>query len=450
MKRETKQSFAAVNPCRLCAPLGAALAFAGVEGAMTLLHGSQGCATYIRRFLISHFREPIDIASSSFAEDEAIFGGAAALEQAVSNMIAQYHPRLIGIATTCVAETIGEDVARYAREIGARLDSGAGPVLVPVSTPSYKGSHAEGYHAALYRIVETLARPGAASDRINIVAGMISPADFRFLREVCNGFGVIATILPDYSETLDGGIWEHNRGLPDGGTGINDIRAMGSASNTLSLGRGVPDMSAGDFLERTFGVRHSRLGLPIGIQATDAFMNALAAACGKPVPARYAAERSRLIDAYVDGHKYVFGKRAVIYGDPDAVVALAGFCGEIGMVPALCATGSAAPGLAARIGEAVPESDGPVTVLDKTDFDGISDAASAAGADILIGSSKGNFIAGRLDVPLVRVFFPVHDRIGGQRLLHLGYRGAQELFDRIVNEILDKRQRASKAEYAYM
>ena len=62
------------NPCKLCTPLGACLAFKGIAGTVPLLHGSQGCATYIRRYLISHFREPIDIASTNFSEDSAVFG----------------------------------------------------------------------------------------------------------------------------------------------------------------------------------------------------------------------------------------------------------------------------------------------------------------------------------------------------------------------------------------
>ena len=63
------------NACKFCTPLGACLAFRGVESTIPFLHGSQGCATYIRRYLISHFKEPIDIASSSFDESTAVFGG---------------------------------------------------------------------------------------------------------------------------------------------------------------------------------------------------------------------------------------------------------------------------------------------------------------------------------------------------------------------------------------
>ena len=55
-----------------------------------------------------------------------------------------------------------------------------------------------------------------------------------------------------------------------------------------------------------------------------------------------------------------------------------------------------------------------------------------------------------LNVPLIRVGFPIHDRIGGQRVLHLGYRGAQELYDRIVNALLEVKQETSKVGYAYL
>ena len=65
------------NACNLCAPLGAALVFKGIANSVPLLHGSQGCSTYIRRYLISHFKEPMDIACSNFGEDTAIFGGGA-------------------------------------------------------------------------------------------------------------------------------------------------------------------------------------------------------------------------------------------------------------------------------------------------------------------------------------------------------------------------------------
>ena len=134
---------ATVNPCTLCAPLGAALASAGVRGTVPLLHGGQGCATYIRRYLISHFREPMDIASSSFGESQTVFGGEANLHRALANIDRQYKPNLITVATTCVAETIGEDVERLLANFFEK-NPGHGPV-VWASTPSFKDGHVEGF-----------------------------------------------------------------------------------------------------------------------------------------------------------------------------------------------------------------------------------------------------------------------------------------------------------------
>jgi len=50
----------------------------------------------------------------------------------------------------------------------------------------------------------------------------------------------------------------------------------------------------------------------------------------------------------------------------------------------------------------------------------------------------------------VRVGFPLHDRFGGQRQLHVGWRGALGLLDNIVNTILEKRQDDSPVGYSYL
>ena len=60
---------------------------------------------------------------------------------------------------------------------------------------------------------------------------------------------------------------------------------------------------------------------------------------GNEIPEKYTKQRGRLIDAYVDAHKYTFGKKAVVYGEEDFVVAMAAFLDEIGIELALVATG---------------------------------------------------------------------------------------------------------------
>jgi nitrogenase molybdenum-iron protein NifN len=441
------------NACNLCAPLGAALAFKGVQGAVPLLHGSQGCATYMRRYLISHFKEPVDIASSNFSEATAVFGGRSNLQTALDNVRRQYAPELIGIATTCLSETIGDDVPHIIRDYVNGQNGGTQPEIVAVSTPSYSGTHIDGFHAAIRALVETLARrKQGAGTHVNLFPGLLSPADLRYLKRLLIDFEVENIILPDYSQTLDGPTWTDYQRLPAGGTPVAAIEAMGDARASLEFGRVLAnEISAGKHLHDRCGVPCYRLGLPIGVSETDRLVAALEEITGRSCPAQLTEARGRLIDAYVDGHKYVFEARAVVYGEEDLVVGLASFLCEIGVMPVLCASGGKSGQLTTVIRDAIPDFDRlKIEVLDGVDFMDIQTAAAKLKPDFLIGSSKGYPVARELDCPLIRVGFPIHDRVGGARLLHVGYAGAQQLFDRIVNGLLEKRQATSDVGYAYL
>ena len=126
------------NACKLCTPLGACLAFRGVAGAVPFLHGSQGCATYMRRYIISHFREPMDIASSSLGEKHAIYGGGPNLKQGLHNVMGKYGPQLIGVATTCLTETIGDNVSMIVKEFSRNTWITAMQQPYPGSSPSLR------------------------------------------------------------------------------------------------------------------------------------------------------------------------------------------------------------------------------------------------------------------------------------------------------------------------
>jgi nitrogenase molybdenum-iron protein NifN len=434
----------------LCAPLGACLAFRGVEGAIPFLHGSQGCATYIRRYMISHFKEPLDIASSNFGETAAIFGGMENLRDGLENVIRQYAPQLIGIATTCLAETIGDDVASHLRQIHAhpRIPM---PKLVHVSTPSYVGTHAEGFHAAVHALVDALAEPADRHDGVNVLSAMISPADIRYLKGIFEHFGLKATFLPDYSNTLDGPVWEEYESIPAGGTPIDAIRRMGGARATIEFGSTWDrSRTAGALLEKRFNVPRYDLPLPIGVIQTDQLMDVLSELSGKPMPASQEDERGRLVDSYVDAHKYVFDKRAVVYGEQDLVVGLASLLGEVGMIPSLCASGGKSGRFQEQLVRLEFTFQETLAVMEGADFSQIEAEAERHEPDIIVGSSKGYGLSRRANVPLVRVGFPIHDRIDGPRLLHLGYQGAQQLFDRIANALIGVSQDESPVGYSYM
>ncbi len=460
---KAKENYKATqNACKLCSPLGASVAYKGFKGCVPLIHGSQGCATYIRRYLISHYKEPIDIASSNFTQDSTIFGGDENFKLAVLNIINQYKPEIIGIASTCLSETIGDDVSLFLHHF---LDKhpDVKTDFVMASTPSYQGTNIDGFHEAVSGVVKRYAQKGIAQDHVNLFAGFVSTEDLRLLKEIMADFSLEHIMLPDYSESLDNPVWDTYHRIPEGGTAKEDVVKSGSAKASIEFGtilnRGKLSgrvkskqlsRTGAQFLKNEMDVPLVNMPMPIGITQTDAFFEELKNLSGNDIPEKYTKQRGRLVDAYVDAHKYTFGKKAVVYGEEDFVVAMAAFLDEIGIELALVATGGESGMLEAEIKKYCPENKDKVVVREGYDFESIREWSLENKPDILIGHSKGYYIARELNIPIVRVGFPVHDRVGGQRIKHLGYSGTQELFDKIVNALIEHKQSNSPVGYKYM
>ena len=60
--------------------------------------------------------------------------------------------------------------------------------------------------------------------------GIISPADFRYLKEIFRDFGLKPIFVPDYSDTLDGPAWQEYHRIPPGGTPVDEIRSAGRST----------------------------------------------------------------------------------------------------------------------------------------------------------------------------------------------------------------------------
>jgi nitrogenase molybdenum-iron protein NifN len=449
---EKKPSYVSTrNACKLCSPLGASVVFKGIRGCLPMLHGSQGCATYIRRYMISHYKEPVDIASSNFSEETTIFGGGKNFCDGIDNVISQYKPEAIGIASTCLSETIGEDIDGLISSYSTLHSGRQLPKFFHARTPSYKGTHMDGFHEAVFSVVSSLAKNKFTGNHINILPGFVSPADLQNLKRILNGFGIRFIMLPDYSDTLDGTNWSEYQLIAEGGTPVEEITYTGSAKATIELGNifNTPQ-TAGTWLQEHCDVANVRLNMPIGIKQSDALINTLENLSGLPSPESFKKQRGRLIDAYVDGHKYVSGKKAVVYGEEDLVISLVAFLSEIGIQTVLAGSGAESNRLEQSIKGIIGEIPETMTIMNGLDFEGLNEMADRLQPDFFIGNSKGYYIAHRLKVPLIRVGFPIHDRFGGQRIQVLGYDGTQQLFDRIVNALIEYKQENSPVGYKYI
>ena len=107
-----------INPANTCQPIGAMYAAFGIHGCLPHSHGSQGCCSYHRSALSRHFREPVMAATSSFSEGSSVFGGSANLLQAIDTIFSVYNPEVVAIHTTCLSETIGDDLNQIVSKAG--------------------------------------------------------------------------------------------------------------------------------------------------------------------------------------------------------------------------------------------------------------------------------------------------------------------------------------------
>jgi len=427
------------NQCQMCMPLGGVIAFKGIENAMVLIHGSQGCSTYMRLTNVEHYNEPVDIASTSLNEKQTIYGGEANLKKALDNVLRVYQPKVIGVLTTCLAETMGEDLERMIETY--KQDRGlSGIDIIPVATPSYGGSHTEGFWAATRQVIAYYARPTELHRKINVIVPHISPADIREIRRILDLMGMNYTLIPDYSMTMDRPYGGHYQKIPTGGTTTEDIARMPGAPATIQFGLTCPDsLSPGLYLQEEYGVPLVNLPLPIGLKNTDLFIRILAKLNGSSVPEILSLERGWLLDGMADSHKFNADGRPVIYGEPELVYALSMLCAENGAAPVVIASGTKNSLLARQLAPVLDNPDEIPLLLEGTDFAEIEAAALARNATIAVGHSGGKFLTERHGIPVVRVGFPIHDRTGGQRVLSAGYTGTLVFLDRFTNALLEQK-----------
>ncbi len=421
-----------INPPKMCQPMGAILAYMGVHGCVPLVHGSQGCSTYPRYNIARHFRESAEVAVSSLSEDAAVYGGAKNLTEAIKNIKSRLNPEAIGICTTCMSETIGDDVKLISKK--ALLDESI--KIFPASTPSYVGTHLTGYDNALRTLVETLAVKGEPNNKINIITGVINPGDIRELKNMLRIMNVQSIFLSDISETLDSPILPggHKPLLPEGGTKLSDIADSANSPGTIAICRTAG--SAAVFLKNKFNVPVVLDPAPIGVANTDRFVQNISSLRGVPIPREIEIERGRLIDSMVDVHHYMFGRKVAIFGDPDIVSAIVRFCAEAGMAPTVAMTATRHKDFAPDVKAVNSEYKTDTQILEGTDLYEFHEVVKNHGAELIVGNSKGKDIADDENVPLVRMGFPVYDRVGVYRYPIMGYNGSIYLLDQMTNAIL--------------
>jgi nitrogenase molybdenum-iron protein beta chain len=439
----TERNAVTINPAKTCQPIGAMYAALGIHGCLPHSHGSQGCCSYHRSTLTRHFKDPIMAGTSSFTEGSSVFGGQANLLAALSNMFTIYDPDMVAVHTTCLSETIGDDVNQI---VSKAFDEGripAGKKVIYCNTPSYIGSHVTGFSNMVMGIVKGLAeKEGEPLDQLNIIPGWVEPSDMREIKRIAADMGIRAVVFPDTSDVVDTPQTGEFKMYPDGGTTVAAMATVGNSRKTLALGAWASEAGARQ-LDIKCKVPFETLDLPIGLSATDRFIEALSAAAGKAVPEAFVAERGRLVDVIADMSQYLYGKKVALFGDPDQLIPLTEFLLDLNMLPQHIVSGTPGKAFERRISEItagrVPDlnvKNGP-----QADMFLLHQWIKNDPVDLLIGNTYGKYIARDEDIPFVRYGFPILDRVGHSYFPSVGYTGGIRLLEKILGVIMDKQDR---------
>ncbi len=439
----TERQALTIQPAKTCQPVGALYAALGIHRCMPHSHGSQGCCSYHRSALTRHYKEPVMAATSCFTEGASVFGGQANLLEAITNIFTVYSPDIIAVHTTCLSETIGDDVHQIIGRAHEENRIPEGKWVISASTPSYVGSHVMGFASMTKAMIEAFAvTPKRRGNHVTIIPGFVDPPDMIEVKRLATLMGLKVIVAPDTSGVLDTPQTGHYDMYPSGGVTVDQLVATGSSLGTIALGP-IASGPAARALDVKCKVPCTVLPLPIGVRATDEYITALRSA-GGVVPEAIDYERGQLLDVITDMQQYFYGKTAALIGDPDQLVSIAQFLTDVGIRVKYAVTGTPGKKFANRI-QAATGSDS-IIARDASDYYYLHQLIKTEKVDMVFGNTYAKYLCRDEDIPLIRTGFPIYDRIGHQYFPIVGYRGGLRLLERILSALMDRQDRDAPEE----
>ncbi|BAZ06576.1 nitrogenase iron-molybdenum cofactor biosynthesis protein NifN [Calothrix sp. NIES-3974] len=414
-----------VNPLKLSQPLGATLAFLGLKGVIPLLHGSQGCTAFAKVILVRHFREVIPLSTTAMTEVTTILGGEENIETAILTLVEKVKPEIIGLCTTGLTETRGDDMEGILKDFRKKHPELAYLPIILVSAPDFKGSLQDGFAAAVEAIVKQMPVYGETiPNQVTILAGAaFTPGDVQHIKEIVRDFGLNPIVVPDLSTSMDGHLGDDWSPITVGGTTTEELRQIGRSAFAIALGESM--RGAASILEERFNIPFEVFHELTGLHPVDEFMQALSDLSGVSVPHKYRHQRRQLQDAMLDTHFYFGRKRISLALEPDLLWSTVLFLQSMGAEIHTAVTTTRSPLL-----EHLPVE--KVVIGDYEDFSNF-----AQGSDLLIGNSHAAPISRSLGIPLFRQGIPIFDRLGNGQACKVGYRGTMEILFEIGNTLLE-------------
>ncbi|MFE1598874.1 ferredoxin:protochlorophyllide reductase (ATP-dependent) subunit B [Methylobacterium sp. ID0610] len=398
--------------------IGAMRIAASMQGLHYVLHAPQGDTYADLLFTMIERRDTRPpVTYTTFQARDLGADTAALFKEAVAAAHARFRPQAMIVGASCTAELLQDDPAGLSRALGLPIP------VIPLELPAYQKKENWGASETFYRLVRALAGPPAPrpaeAARCNILGptalGFRHRDDLREVRGLLDRLGIAVNVVAPL------------------GAAPADLGRLGQAAFNVVL---YPEVArtAAQWLERTHRQPFVEIA-PIGVRATVAFVEAVAALAGVDPAPVLAAEGSRLpwYSRSVDS-TYLTGKRVFVFGDATHAVAAARVAtAEIGFTLAGLGTYSRE---SAREVRAAAEGHG-IEALITDDTLAVEAAITAAQPDLVLGTQMERHVAKRLGIPCAVISAPMHVQdVPARHAPQMGFEGANVLFDTFVHPLM--------------
>ncbi len=317
-----------INPAILSQPMGALLAFLGIKNCMPLMHGAQGCASFSKVFFTRHFNDPIAIQTTAVNDITAVLdGGHYGILTAIQNITQKVTPELIGLHTTGLTETKGDDVRGACDLIKEEQP------IVWVNTPDFEGGLESGFAKTITAIIDQLviSQTKIDTNKIVIIPNVnIKPIEIEKIKDALLLCGFEALAIPDSSESLDGHLGEKQGSLSSGGITVDEIKQLATASVVITIGQSVKSCG-GAMVMKNSAMKHIHFDGLSGLCDADLFYKTLLElkSISRPHPS-IVRWRKRLQDALLDTHFAIGSTKFALIAEPDQLYSIAQALNEAG------------------------------------------------------------------------------------------------------------------------
>ncbi|HTY15811.1 MAG TPA: nitrogenase component 1 [Methanoregulaceae archaeon] len=281
-----------------CTLTGALAVTTSITDSVTLIHGPDGCAHHnfslLHATLLDNGNVRIPhIMSSGLMEEDIIFGGEPSLARAIIRACEE-QPRMIFVLSTCITDTIGDDVK------GICSDSGANVLYIPTSG-FFGGQFEDGFSNALITIAQSVAGRKRCENLVNdgeVRVNLIGEKNLEY--EVEQNFDEICRLLSLLGVSVNIRY-------------VHEIRTD-DLDNLPLAGFNIlrePSLAAvGKQLQGQFGMPYVD-SFPIGLQGTLQFLRNTARIAGAPCDDAVRSEtefQQSMVDEFLDlaGNKVHF------------------------------------------------------------------------------------------------------------------------------------------------